>query len=926
MNNVVEKQIATHSNIGACVELPDLNQVISRHKDGDLEYAQKGYQSLIDANQASALIYSNLATIHNLKKEHTKAIRLLEQAIQIDPQYADAHLILGCTIELHEEDRIDDAINYYLQALEMSPEHPKILNILGNSLHKKGATVEAINYFQRATVAQPDNYIAHFNLGTLLILEDRLKEASVSFQNALDINGSLGGALSKLWYLRMRMSDWSDYSAQLPDLKSSIYNILEHTESPDVMNTVTPFPLLGVFDDPEILHATAQQYVRAITTEVKLTEPLYNRRNRNPEDIIKIAFLATDYHNHPTTFLVAELFELLDPQQFEIHAITHNRVNEHSEIRERIKSVCNNFYDLTDHSDEEIAHFIADLNIDIAVDLKGLTEGCRPGILSHRPAPVQVRLLGFPGSTGTSSIDYFIADKVIIPEEEQANYSEKIMYMPESYQINDRKRKVNPKVPSRQECGLPEDAFVFCTFNHNFKIMPEMFDIWIELLEETPGSVLWLLESNEWAGKNLLSEAKARGADPARIIFAEQLPSAEHLARIQNADLFLDTFPCNAHTTASDALWVGLPVMTCMGRSFAARVAASILKAIDLDELITTDFISYKALALELAHNPKKLNQIKSKLRANRDTCSLFDTEKYTHDLQKGLIHMLDLHDEGTKATSFHISDVKDNQKATTIRTEKQMRIPYQACPLCDSQNFEASIIADCSHHPLYKTPLPAKMIWMICSDCDHNFTNGYFTDDAFDLVFSDTNVHQMVGHNIEEARKVSAVMIEKVMPYCSEGKWLDVGFGNAALLLTAYEYGYEPAGIEMRLDNVTGLQAFGAEAFHGKMEDYQGNADIVSMMNLLEHMPYPKEGLKAAHRILNENGVLYLSMPNTSSPLWHALNAENRNPYWGELEHFHNFSRERLYALLEEHGFEVKKYGISSRYRTGMEVIATKK
>ncbi len=288
---------------------------------------------------------------------------------------------------------------------------------------------------------------------------------------------------------------------------------------------------------------------------------------------------------------------------------------------------------------------------------------------------------------------------------------------------------------------------------------------------------------------------------------------------------------------------------------------------------------------------------------------------------------MLDLHEARSETESFYVSALHNKQGSSSSQIPaKEMRIAYENCPLCESQNIEPNLIADCSNHPLYKVPLPAKMIWMICNDCDHNFTDGYFTEEAFAVVFSDTNMHQMVGHNLEEARQVSALMVEKIIPYCAEGKWLDVGFGNAALLLTAHEYGYTPAGIEMRADNVTALQAFGAEAFNGKMEDYQGNADIVSMMNLLEHMPFPKEGLKAAHRILNDNGVLYLSMPNTSSPLWHALNAVEQNPYWGELEHFHNFSRERLYELLNEHGFEVKRYGISSRYRTGMEVIATKK
>ena len=660
MNEVVEKDKAPHSEEEIDTKLPDLEQVVNKHRSGDLDSAKKGYQALIDANHAGAAVYSNLAALHNQKREHLKAMELLEKAIQVEPDYVDAYLMLGCTIELYEKD-LDKATNYYLQALDLSPDNLKILNIIGTSLFKRKQYLTAIDYFEKIVLLQPNDSEAHYNLGICLMLGNRLDEACVSFQKTLDIDKYSGGALSSLWYMRMRTSDWSDYSVQLPGLKKSIYNIIEHTEHPDIANTLSPFPLLGIFDDPELMHLIAKQYFQARTTEVALTEPLYKHRNRKHGDIIKIAFLATDYHNHPTTYLVAELFELLDPELFEIHVIAHNRVDENSEIRERIKSTSQYYYDVTNEPDEVVAHFIAGLDIDIAVDLKGLTEGCRPGILALRPAPVQVRLLGFPGTTGTDSIDYFIADPVIIPEEEQSNYSENIMYMPDSYQINDRKRAVHPDVPTREACGLPKDAFVYCTFNHNFKITPEVFDIWMELLEETPGSVLWLLESNQWAGENLINEAKARGVDPSRIIFAELLPSDKHLARIQNADLFLDNFPCNAHTTASDALWVGLPVLTCMGKSMAARVAASILKAVDLEELITTDFESYKALALELAHNPKRLDQIKLKLKTNRDTCSLFDTETYTKNLQKGFIHMLDIHEAGIEAESFYVSDLKED-------------------------------------------------------------------------------------------------------------------------------------------------------------------------------------------------------------------------------------------------------------------------
>jgi len=650
------------------LKLTDLQKIIDIHSAGNIAFAKSAYEKLISSGQYDEIVCSNLAVIYIQEQNHTKALELLREAIRMEPGYADAYLKIGCIMEQKGLGKPDEVIEIYKKVLQLKPDYAQAYYALGSVLHKQGSTEEAIEHYKKAVLYQPDNPVFVYNLANLLMIQDRLDEAVYQFKKVLELDESMGGALGKQWLLRMLMCDWSEYEAQINNLKESVYKTLKQERQADVVNTVTPFSMLGLFDDPELLHECAKRYVQALTADVGNIPPLYlNQPKRAKKDnIIKIAFFATDLHDHPTTFLIAELFELLDKKQFEIHAVIYNRVNKPSAIRSRIMSACEHYHDVTEGTDEEIAHFLADLGFDIIVDLKGLTEGCRPGILARRPAPVQVRLLGFPGSIGSDFIDYFIADPIIIPEEEQSHYSEKIMYMPDTYQINDRKRAVHPVTPSRKECGLPDDAFVFCSFNNNFKITPEMFDIWIEILEETPGSVLWILESNRWSNENLKKEAKIRGINPDRLVFAEKLPSDQHLARIKNADLFLDSFPCNAHTTASDALWVGLPILTCIGRSFSSRVAASILKAIDLEELITTDFNSYKALALELAHNPEKLDRIRSKLEANRNTCSLFDTETYTRNLQRGFRHMMDLYEAGAEAETFHISDLKENNHSAS--------------------------------------------------------------------------------------------------------------------------------------------------------------------------------------------------------------------------------------------------------------------
>ena len=304
-------------------------------------------------------------------------------------------------------------------------------------------------------------------------------------------------------------------------------------------------------------------------------------------------------------------------------------------MRERLIRSFDCFYTVRNKIDQEVARRSRELGIDIAIDLKGYTGSHRAGIFAERCAPIQVNYLGYPGTMGAEFIDYIIADDTLIPPELEQHYTEKVIRLPDSYQPNDRQRVIANYTPTRAELGLPEDAFVFCCFNNNYKILPETFDSWIRILNAVEGSVLWLLQGNPIAAKNLRKEAEARGLDSKRLIFAKRAPLAEHLARHQQADLFLDTFPCNAHTTASDALWAGLPVLTHMGQSFASRVAASLLRAADLPELVTDSQDGYERMAIHLARNPDELRALKNRLMHNRDTCALFDTESYVRNLEQ---------------------------------------------------------------------------------------------------------------------------------------------------------------------------------------------------------------------------------------------------------------------------------------------------
>jgi predicted O-linked N-acetylglucosamine transferase (SPINDLY family) len=352
-----------------------------------------------------------------------------------------------------------------------------------------------------------------------------------------------------------------------------------------------------------------------------------------PKEKIRVGYYSADFHNHATACLVAELFERHDKARFEVIGFSFGPVAQDA-LRQRLIPAFSEFIDVRLQSDKEIATLSRTMGIDIAIDLKGYTTDSRPGIFSYRAAPIQISYLGYPGTMAAEYIDYLIADPTLVPVESQKYYSEKIIYLPDSYQVNDRQRVIADTVYTRDALGLPQEGFVFCCFNNNYKITPPTFDGWMRILHAVPGSVLWLLEGNATAAVNLRKEAQARGIDPQRLVFAKRMDLPEHLARHRAADLFIDTLPCNAHTTASDALWAGLPVLTCMGESFASRVAGSLLNAIGMPELVTTTQADYEALAIDLALNPAKLAALKAKLEKNRLTTPLFDTPRFTKHLE----------------------------------------------------------------------------------------------------------------------------------------------------------------------------------------------------------------------------------------------------------------------------------------------------
>ena len=369
---------------------------------------------------------------------------------------------------------------------------------------------------------------------------------------------------------------------------------------------------------------------------------------------IRIAYVSCGFHKHPTAYLTAELLEIHDRSRFEIIGVSMGP-DDGSEIRARLIRAFDQFHDVRSKSDPEAAQLLHDLRVDIVVDRSGYTTNARPGIFIARAAPIQVNYIGFPGTLGAKHYDYILADETVLPFDRQPFYTERIVHLPNSYLVNDTKHSVSAETPTRQEAGLPEQGFVFCCFNNTYKFTPPVFDIWMRLLAQVEGSVLWLFRERDAAETNLRREAAARGIDPARLIFARRVPLEDHLARHRLADLFLDTLPYNAHTTAADALSMGLPVVTCLGKSFAGRVAASLLRAVGMPDLVTSSLGEYEELILRIARDPALLQELRDRLQRNKASYPLFDSDLYRRNIKSAYVTMWETWQRGEAPASFAV-------------------------------------------------------------------------------------------------------------------------------------------------------------------------------------------------------------------------------------------------------------------------------
>jgi protein O-GlcNAc transferase len=575
-------------------------------------------------------------------KRFEEALDTYDQALKLEPSYVNALKNRGnALLELRH---YKDAFESLGRALAMRPNDPELLFSCGRALQESKAYDKAVIAFDKTLEIESRNAKALYHRGQALIALNRLAEATADFKRLLAVKPDDPNGFTSLLGCHAQGCNWDQVARMTRDLERRL---------DDSRFIIQPFQLLSVPSTPAQQLKCAETSIRSQTWGIQIPDwPPVARKS----DKIRLGYFSADFRTHVVATVVAELFELHDRARFEVVGISFG-YDDKTELRSRIVKSFDEFHDVRSSSDREIANLMNELAIDIAIDLTGHTGDSRLRALAYRPCPIQCTYLGYPGTTGASFIDYIIADEIVVPTQHQPLYAEKIVHLPDSYLPNDsRQLKISPKVPTRTELGLPEQGFVLCAFNNSYKITAPVFDIWMRILRTVEGSVLWLTKLNDLAMDNLKREAAARGVGPERLIFAQRADPIEyHLARHRQADLYVDTLPYNAHSTAANALWAGLPVLTCMGDAFAGRVAASLLHAVGLPELVTNSLKDYEALALRLATDSDLLQSLRRRLEINRLACPLFDQQRLCRHIEAAYRIMWDIHQRGEAPRSFRV-------------------------------------------------------------------------------------------------------------------------------------------------------------------------------------------------------------------------------------------------------------------------------
>jgi protein O-GlcNAc transferase len=574
-------------------------------------------------------------------KRFEDALASYDRALAIDPDYAQALSNRGNA--LRDLKRFEEALASYARALAIKPDYAECLYNQGIALRDLKRREDAVASYDRALAIKPDYAQALNSRGNALRDLNRFEDAFASYREALAIKPDHLHAFAGLADTALKMCDWNRTAELDREIEAHVT---------DQKSIITPFTLLGYGSKASLQLKCARNWMQdAIPV---LPQPLWNGAIYQHERV-RIAYLSADFRRHATAYPIARLLELHDRTRFEVVGVSFG-VDDESDMRSRLIKSFDQFHDVRLEPDHDVAKLLTALEVDIAVDLMGHTQDARPDIFALRPAPIQMSYLGYPGTTGARFMDYVIGDAIVLPFDQQEFFSEKILQLPDCFMVNDSTRPISTRTISRTQAGLPEHGFVFCCFNQSYKISRPMFRIWMRLLARIEGSVLWLSQLNSGAVQNLRNEAMACGVEPERLVFAPWTATqADHLARHRLADLFLDTLPYNAHTTAGDALWAGLPLVTCRGESFQGRVGASLLNAIGLPELVASSLNQYEALILKLAADVSLLSSIRRKLEQNRLSYPLFDTDGFRRHIEAAYLAAWDIWQRGESPRSFRV-------------------------------------------------------------------------------------------------------------------------------------------------------------------------------------------------------------------------------------------------------------------------------
>lgn len=615
-----DEKFPVHYNLGRCYQsLNCYSEAIDCYKK-----TIRLNESFTEAHNALGIAYKGL-------KNFELALKSFNRAIAINSKFSDAFNNRGVIYK--ELRKYQSALHDFERALELNPGSVEALNNIGLVLNRLGKFDKAEEVYKAAIAINPDFAVAYKGLGDTYVNEKKYELSIASYSKAIELDPNLDFAQGSLIHSKSNLCEWSGMSESIANL---VYKIVENK------NIYDPFIPLTVIDSQELHYKNARNYAKRIfSNPLDMSQTYHSRRGK-----IRVGYFSPDFKEHPVAYLTTELFEKHDRSKFEIIAFSF--VSSEISPNSRLRKAFDKFIQVDEKSDQEIVNLAREMQIDIAIDLAGYTNGSRPDIFELRAAPIQINFLGYPSTMGADFIDYLVADRNLIAPDEEAMYSEEIIYMPDCFMPHDSSIDFSKKQFSRSDFGLPENAFVFCCFNASYKITPEIFKVWMSILKDINHSVLWLSDMNKIAKTNLKCQCGDLNIDPDRLIFAPRMAKIEeHLSRISLADLFLDTFPYNAHTTANDALRAGLPLLTLRGDSFASRVGSSLLNSLGLEDLITKSLDDYAFRAKEIANNSDYLLSIRSRLSYSLKTSRVFNMAVYVNDFERVLRNVYDLSKDG---------------------------------------------------------------------------------------------------------------------------------------------------------------------------------------------------------------------------------------------------------------------------------------